>query len=192
MKEIEVNRPHIHLSKEVKQKLLDLNQSDAQPSRRGGIHLSTMKDSSLDQGSLIGESSIQSKGNTNTYLVKAGQRFLRQALVHTQRKSPALRSPQSRGSPCSSVYPVPALILPVIPGSIATSPENQPALAGASVAPGVPPPFDLESTQKSLLEETLNSSIGGATLKSSIRSNAFSKTLSKTSRRGLSLVLQTP
>lgn len=58
VKEIEVNKPHIQLSKEVKQKLLDLNQSDAQPSRRGGIHLSTMKDSSLDQGSFIGESSI--------------------------------------------------------------------------------------------------------------------------------------
>jgi len=55
-----------------------------------------------------------------SYLVRAGQRFLKRALLMSDRQSPALRSPQSRGSPCRAVYPPPSLILPVIPGSIAT------------------------------------------------------------------------
>jgi hypothetical protein len=48
IKEIEVNKPHIHMSKEMKQKLMELNQqSEMQPSRRGGLGFSTMKGDSV-------------------------------------------------------------------------------------------------------------------------------------------------
>lgn len=91
IKEIEVSKPHIHLSKEVRQKLMDLNQSDNQATRRGGLGLSTMKDSlrkSIDNGSVLGDKSIEGpSGGHNlgpqSYIVKAGQRFLRRALVQT-------------------------------------------------------------------------------------------------------------
>lgn len=48
IKEIEVNKPHIQMSKEMKQKIMELNQqSEIQPSRRGGLGLSTLKGDSV-------------------------------------------------------------------------------------------------------------------------------------------------
>ena len=70
--------------------------------------------------------------------------------MQTQRHSPAVRSPQSRGSPCRAVYPVPPLVLPSIEGSITTAVLN----------------FNNSAGPKRTLDQTMNSTMNNFSLNS--------------------------